>query len=205
MKSRTILKTWKHSIAACVAFFVIIALLYSIPAVGRTEKTWLPSFGVGKVKVRLYTDFFCPPCRDMEPDMEPVIRKLIKDKVIDMTFVDTPFYRFSALYVRYFLYALNEKKDLEHVLYVRRILIEASKGTVDSAEKLEAFLKEKKIALKPFDPKPVFETLTGYLKEDRIEATPTCVIEIDGKTSKHVGAADIISALNKLKQKKPKK
>lgn len=186
-----------------IALFALFTLLCGVPAGGRAADAFLPSFGEGKVKVRLYADYFCPPCRDMEPDLEPVIRELVDDGVIGLTFTDTPFYEYSSLYVRYFLYAINEKKDLEQALYVRRSLIEAAKGMVCSAEKLEAFLKEKKIALKPFDLKPVFETMSGYLKKDLIDATPSCVIEKDGAKNKYVGAGDIIGALSRLKQGKP--
>lgn len=135
----------------------------------------------------------------METVLEPVITELVKDKTINLTFADTPFYRHSALYVRYFLYAINEKNDLDHALFVRRSLIEAAKNRVDSAEKIEAILKEKGIRLKPFDPKPVFTALTNHLREDKIDATPSCIIEKDGKKIKYVGAPDIINALNQVK------
>ena len=181
--------------------FTLLTLLFVTTSTVHSTETIIPSFGEGKVKVRLYTDYFCPPCKEMEPGIEPVISELIKNKVINLTFADTPFYKYSSLYVRYFLYAINEKRDLEHALYVRRSLIEASNIRVEGADKMENFLKGKGIKLKPLDPKPVFTALTGYLKEDLIDATPTCVIEVDGKKCKHVGADDIISALNKLKKK----
>lgn len=203
MTNKTDKITRKRLASTSIALFALFTLLCGLPAGGRAADASLPSFGGGKVKVRLYADYFCPPCRDMETDLEPVIRELVDDGVIDLTFTDTPFYEYSSLYVRYFLYAINEKKNLERALYVRRSLIEAAKGMVCSAEKLEAFLKEKKIALKPFDPKPVFETMSGYLKKDLIDATPSCVIEKDGKKNKYVGAGDIIGALSRLKQGKP--
>ena len=54
------------------------------------EEEPLSSFGSGPIKVRLYTDYFCPPCRDMEPDLEPLILDLVKDGTIQLTFIDVP-------------------------------------------------------------------------------------------------------------------
>jgi thiol:disulfide interchange protein DsbA len=204
MKSQLAINTRQTKIALRVGF-LFFALLFFTPTAGISGEASLPAFGDGKVKVRLYADYFCPPCRDMEPGIEPIISELVRDNVINLTFADTPFYKHSSLYVRYFLYSMNVKNDLETALFVRRSLIEAAKSMLDSEEKLQTFLKEKKIALKPFAPKPVFNTLSRYLKEDKIDATPSCVIEVDGKTNKHVGASDIINALNQLKQKKSKR
>lgn len=191
----------KYVIATVSALFLLLTLLQVTSVKGRCAETVMPSFGDGKTKVRLYSDYFCPPCRQMEPDIEPLLKELVKDRIITLTLVDTPFYRYSSLYVRYFLYAINEKKDLEHALYVRRSLIEAAKKGLDSAQKLEGFLKEKKITLKPFDPKPVFDSLARHLKEDGIDATPSCVIESNGKTSKYSGAGNITDALTALRPK----
>ncbi len=191
----------RYAITTVSALFLLLTFLQVTSVKGRCAETVIPSFGDGKTNVRLYTDYFCPPCRQMEPDIEPLLKELIRDKVITLTFVDTPFYRYSSLYVRYFLYAINEKKDLEHTLYVRRSLIEAAKKGLDNAQKLEAFLKEKKITLKPFDPKPVFDSLSRHLKEDGIDATPSCVIESNGKTSKYSGAGNITDALTALRPK----
>jgi thiol:disulfide interchange protein DsbA len=191
----TITTTNKKLVATCIAFLTFFALFISAPCASHSAETSIPSFGEGKVKVRLYTDYFCPPCAEMEPGLEPVISELVKDKTINLIFADTPFYKHSALYARYFLYAINEKKELEHALFVRRSLIEAAKNRVDSAERIEAILREKGVKLKPFDPKPVFTALTNHLKEDQIDATPSRIIEKDGKKNKYVGAGDIINAL----------
>jgi thiol:disulfide interchange protein DsbA len=199
MGYRTITTMNKKLIATGVALCGFIAIFVFAPSTGHSTESPIPSFGEGKVKVRLYTDYFCPPCTEMEPDLEPVIRELVKEKTINLIFADTPFHRHSSLYARYFLYAVNEKNDLEHAFFVRRSLIEATKKRVDSAERIEAILKEKGIKLKPFDPKPVFTALTNHLKEDQIDATPSCIIEKNGKKNKYVGASDIINALNQLK------
>ena len=50
----------------------------------------LPTFGQGEIQVILYTDYFCPPCRSMEPDVEPILKDLMKTGKINLTFVDTP-------------------------------------------------------------------------------------------------------------------
>jgi thiol:disulfide interchange protein DsbA len=191
----------RYVIATVSAAFLLLIFLQVTSAKGHCAETVMPSFGNGKTKVRLYTDYFCPPCRQMEPDIEPLLKELVRDRIITLTFVDTPFYRYSSLYVRYFLYAINERKDLEHALYARRSLIEAAKKGLDSAQKLEAFLNEKKITLKPFDPKPVFDSLSRQLKEDGIDATPLCVIESNGITSKYSGAGNITDALTALRPK----
>lgn len=182
---------------------VLLGLVYSIPVICRSAETFTPSFGKGTVKVRLYSDYFCPPCRAMEPGIEPVITDLVRDGTITLTFVDTPFYRYSSLYARCFLYAINEKKDLEHALRARRALIEAAKNGLDSADKLEIFLKKEGITLKSFDPGPTFKAFSRHLKEDAIDATPSCVIETEGGTKKYGGPGNIIDALKKLKKKQP--
>lgn len=205
MASQATIIIRRHLATIGLAFFVLLTLLHSVTTTCDATEVLVPSFGEGKVKVRLYTDYFCPPCRDMEPAVEPIIIELIKNKVINLTFADTPFYKLSSLYVRYFLYAINEKKDLEHALTVRRLLIDAAKQGLDNTEKLEALLKANKIALKPYDPKPTFDIMSGYLNKDKINATPSCVIEIDGKVDKYVGGKDIVDALNRLKKEQPKR
>ena len=187
--------------AFCCLVFVLGLACQDCPA----GETAVPAFGEGRINVRLYTDYFCPPCREMEPDIEPILTELVRDKIIRLTFVDSPFYRSSSLYARYFLYAVNEKTTLDNAFFVRRSLIEASKKQINDVQKLEAFLKERKIGFRPYDVKPVFNSLSGYLKQDNIEKTPTCVIETAGKQYKHEGRPDITDALDKLRQKNSSK
>jgi thiol:disulfide interchange protein DsbA len=157
------------------------------------------SFGNGPMKVRLYADYFCGPCGSLEPKLENVINDLVKRNIINITFVDTPFHTYSPLYVRYFLYILNERKDLKHALFARNMLFEAAKSKVIEKEGLEAFLHKKGIRMKPFDVKPIFTILQGYLKEDKINSTPTCVVYSGEKKEIFNGAADIIKALGSLR------
>ncbi len=189
-------------IITCTAFLVLAFMVCLCPADCRAGEAAVPTFGEGNISVRLYTDYFCTPCRQMEPDIEPILTELVRDRIIKLTFIDTPFARYSSLYARYFLYAVNEKNSLDNAFLAKRSLIEAAKKNIGDARKLEAFLGEKKVAFKPFDLKPVFDTLSRHLKEDDIKHTPTCLIVIDAKTYKYEGVPDITAALQKLRQKK---
>ncbi|OPY12315.1 MAG: hypothetical protein A4E66_01168 [Syntrophus sp. PtaB.Bin001] len=179
---------------AAMAFFV----LYGNNAQG--QELPFPEYGSGKIQVRLYTDYFCPPCRRMEPAVEPVLRELIKRGVIRLILVDTPYSRHSPLYARYFLYALKDRNDLEQALKVRNVLFETA-GNEDAAtkERLEEILKSKGISYRPFGVKPVFDRFNILIKDDHIDATPTCVIIKNGRKEAFTGRENIVNALKRLR------
>jgi hypothetical protein len=77
------------------------------------------------------------------------------------------------------------------------VLFEAAKAKITEKEKLEEYLMKKGVRFKPFDVKPSFQLLESYIREDRISATPTCVIFRDGKKEAFQGA-DIAKALAAL-------
>jgi hypothetical protein len=167
----------------------------------------ITSFGMGKVRVCLYTDYFCVPCRAAEPKIESLLKNLVAKNLINITFIDTPFHRFSSLYARYFLFILNENRNFEHVLSARATLFEAAKEDVSDpprregvseAERVEEYLKRKGIKFTSFDVKPVFVAFERYLREDSIDATPSCVIERSGKKEVVKGGDDIAKALESL-------
>ena len=145
---------------------------YSFPAYfhhscqASAQDMSLFSFGKGKIQVRLYADYFCGPCRDLEPKIEYLISDLVKRDIITITFIDAPFHKYSSLYAKYFLYILSEKKEINHALKARATLFEASKIPLDDEGKLEAFLQKKGVKFKIFDTKPVFAILQNYIRED---------------------------------------
>ena len=158
-----------------------------------------PSYGSGPVEVRLYTDYFCPPCRAMEPAVEPLLKDLLKKNAIRLTLVDVPYDQLTPLYARNFLYALKENNDLAHAFRVRNILLEAAiRENVTTQERIEALFKKKGIPFSVFDAKPVFDRYNALLKEDKINATPTCVVIKNGQKKAFVGGPDIINALKAL-------
>ena len=49
-----------------------------------------------------------------------------------------------------------------------------------------------------FDAKPAFDRYNALIKEDKINATPTCVVIQNGQKKAFVGGPDIINALKAL-------
>jgi thiol-disulfide isomerase/thioredoxin len=169
------------------------------PSYAQEAPVSVPVFGQGKVNVRLYTDYFCPPCRSMEPEVEPIILDLLQNKRINLTFIDTPFYHHSVLYARYYLYALNEKREIGQALSVRNTLMSAAENNVGESAQIERLLADKGIKTKPFDPRSVFELYEEMSKDDNIKATPTCIVEQNGKKERATGKFGIVRLLKSLK------
>jgi len=191
----------KYALFHAIAVFMLIGISFSIPASSASAaEAFIPCFGMGKINVRLYTDYFCHPCRDMEPKIEPILVELVKKNNINVTFIDTPFTRFSILYARHFLYIMNEKKDFDLALLARSVLIDAAVEKISEETKLEEYLRNKGLKFKSFDVKPTFDALNGYLKEDKIQSTPTCIIDHNGRIERYSGGSDIIKALENMKQ-----
>ncbi len=184
-----------------VLFTVALAILF-IAGRGLCEEQNqpFPSYGSGTVEVRLYTDYFCPPCRAMEPDIEPLLVNLLKKNAIHLTLVDVPFNRLTPLYARYLLYALKANNHPEYAFRVRKTLQDAAGKEVGTQEQIERLFKEKVIAYAAWDPKPVFDRYNALLKEDKVTATPTCVIIENSRKRVFVGGANIIRALKALSE-----
>jgi thiol-disulfide isomerase/thioredoxin len=183
------------SIIAAAVFAIILAGASSIHA---QQDAPIPSYGAGPIEVRMYSDYFCPPCQKLEPALEPVLKKLARKKNIRLTFVDVPIHTESPLYARYFLYALKSRNSAEYGIYVRSVLFQAAEGGQNnSREKIEGLLAGRNIRFTAFNPKPVFERYNALISEDKIDTTPTCVIVRNGKKDKFTGAA-IVNALEGL-------
>ena len=158
-----------------------------------------PDFGNGRVHVRLYSDYFCGPCSKLDPAISKPIADLVKKNAIRLTFVDTPVSAYSTLYARYFLYALNEKKEIDYALKVRHVLFQAAALNISDREKLEEHLKKNGVKYKVYDPTPSFGFLTGYLTEDKVRSTPTAVILDSGRRKVVKGSADIARTIGEIK------
>lgn len=190
-------KKWAWGVLVVMAVFGFISV-GPLFAQGRPAAPF-PTYGAGAIQVRLYTDYFCPPCRAMEAPAELVLRDLLKRKIITLTLVDVPLHRYSPLYAQYFLYALKGKNGLDQALKVRNILFEAAANTqITTKEQLEEIFKSKGIPYAAFDPKPSFNRYNSLITEDSVSSTPTCVIIRRGKKETFVGNQDIVKALKHL-------
>lgn len=186
-------------VVLCVMLFSF-GLAFGEPVPENTKDNLpFPSYGLGRTVVRIYTDYFCPPCRAAEPKLEQALEDAFKRGVVTVTFIDTPIYQHSALYSRYFLYTLNKNNSFERAMSARRVLFEAADKKITDKDKLEAFLREKGVSFIPFDVRPVLTNLNESLKNDNIVATPSAVFVEDGKERKLTGGSDITNAVSTIK------
>ena len=188
-----------------VAVSIVLGfLLFALFFQGATrpvlaDTVLMPSFGKGKVKVRIYTDYFCGPCSQLEPKLEGVLANLVKNNTANVTFIDTPIHAPTPTYARYFLYILNEKADFDYALRMRAILFGAAKNNITDKEKLEEYLLKNQVRFRQLDTKPTFTTLQRYLDEDGINSTPTVVIYTGQNKGVYKGGPEILKALDQLK------
>lgn len=160
---------------------------------------WFPSYGTGAVEVRLYTDYFCPPCQAMEPQVEPLLKELLKKNKIRLILVDVPIHKLSPLFSRNFLYAFKANQNLEQVFRIRNVLQNAAiRKEVVTQARVEELFRKTGIAWSFWNPQPTFDRYNELMNEDNINATPSCVIIQNGTKNTIVGDADIVNALKSL-------
>jgi protein-disulfide isomerase len=191
-----------HSCSTAGIAMLVLTLAASVfmsPEPLYAQGVFLPSYGQGKINVRVYTDYFCVPCRAGEPKIEALLTNLVKANKIKLTFVDTPAHQETPLYARYFLYILNNKKDFEHALFARAALFDAANIKIITKEKLEEFLAQKDIRYKSFDAKQTFDTMSKYIRDDGVKNTPTVVIDNGSQKQQFIGVDKIVNALELLK------
>ncbi len=178
---------------------VLLLLLSGLVSPVGAQEMSLFSFGKGKTEVKIYSDYFCGACKSLEPRVEFLLDDLVKRNIITLTFIDAPFHTYSAMYAKYFLYILNEKKDLSRALKARTALFDAGMEKIFEAEKLEAYLQKKGLKFKTFDTKATLNSFQTQLRDDRIDSTPTAVIW-DGKNKTSMSGIDsIMRALEGLR------
>lgn len=189
----------KNAFVSGLVAMALAGLIVAAEGSAAEQDLPFPSYGAGPIEVRIYSDYFCPPCRAMEPTVDPILKDLLKKNVIRLTLVDTPFHQHTALFARHFLYAIKKNNDVDHAFRVRNVLIEASTDkTVTTQERIEAIFKENGIPYTVFDVKPAFDSYTALLKEDNIKSTPTCIIVKNGQKKTFVGGPNVINALKSL-------
>jgi len=183
---------------AAIGFSVFLSLFSGSATPAYAEETRIPSFGNGPIKVRIYTDYFCPPCRSMEAELEPIVVDLVRRRIAAVTFVDTPVHRETILYAKCFLGIADGRSDISQILRARSALFKAAEKNIRSLPDLEAFLSERGLKCRYIDSSQAFETFRKHLRDDRIDSTPSCVVEGSGGRKKYSGARNILKALTRL-------
>jgi len=183
---------------AIIGLSVFLCLFSGSATPAYAEETRIPSFGNGPVRVRIYTDYFCPPCRSMEQELEPIVIDLVRRRIAAVTFVDTPVHRETILYAKCFLGMVTGRRDVSQILWARAALFKAAEKNIRSLPDLEAFLGKRGLKCRYVDSSQAFETFGKHLRDDRIDSTPSCVIEGPGGRKKFTGAREILRALTRL-------
>ena len=170
------------------------------PAFGQINEKAVPSIGKGHYEIIIFTDYFCPPCRRIDTKAEPLLKQILATGKVKITFVDVPFAKATPVYAKYYLYAANADASADNIFKVRKLFFEAAQGRhIQEEIGLLAYIKEKNIKFKPLDEKSVFPILTAIAKDNKVRATPTCVIRYSAKDTKtFVGDSEIWDGLKKL-------
>lgn len=184
--------------------YLTILLTFSgsvTPAYGQDSVRVIPSLGKGACEVIMFSDYFCPPCKQIDTKAEPLMKELLATGKVKITFVDVPFHQATPVYARHYLYAVNAGANDEKIFCIRKVLFTAAQEKrIETKEALLSYLKEQKIVWKAFDEKPVFMTLSRIIKQNKIDQTPTCVIRYSlTDEKKYVGKDEIWNGLTQLK------
>ncbi len=167
------------------------------PAVEQNEAVF--SYGPGPVEIFIFSDYFCPPCQEIEPYLSEALPELLPQGV-RVTFVDMPFSRLTLLYSKYFLYAAKASQDLEELLHARGVLTDMAKADeVKSDQDMVSALRDAEVRIRFFDIRPLFARWAEIIREYNVRSTPTCIVVKPGSESQsYVGGHKIREALESL-------
>jgi protein-disulfide isomerase len=165
----------RGALIAGTLLIFLLAVLGPTASVSAADPP-LTAFGRGAVEVRVYTDYFCGPCGAEEKEVMAAITELMAKNRIRVIFIDTPIHPETVLYAGYFLAAVNAKREFSQAVKARAVLFAAAELEIRGKAELESFLAKEGLETRPFDTAPVFSIYSKYMKEDRVNATPTVVI-----------------------------
>lgn len=175
-------------------------MLPTLSAAEQAEKQEpIFSRGSGPVEVIIFADYYCPPCQKLEPYLDTVLPELLPLGV-RVSFIDMPFSRKAPMFARYFLYAANATENLEGLLHVRSLLVGAAKAdTVESDQDMLQVFKDKNVALRFFDTRPVLGEWNETIRKHNVRNTPACVVIRPGREpQQYIGSQEIPEALDNL-------
>ena len=182
--------------------FVILTFFGSATPAYGAERPAAPSYGNGPYELTIFTDYFCPPCQAVEPEMDMYLNEFLSKGGVKVTFIDMPLHELTPLYARYFLYVVNAGGGYREILHARKVLFELATANAAATDKdLAQKLKERGVAFKPYDPRPVFAVLDRTIREYKANATPTCFVKYTSTdVRKYVGPEEIRKGLINLRK-----
>ena len=198
MKLLTLLRSFSVS----VVFFCLLVFICSVTPAAGAEKEAVPSYGQGPHEVLIFSDYFCPPCQALEPQLEPVLDELYKKGRVKITFADTPMHKETPLFAKFYLYAAKAAPDYGAAMGARQVLfaLAGKENVFWMDERIEEAFRKEKVAFTPFDFRAVQPELNGLIRKHKVDATPTCVILSPGaKAQKYTGAGDILKGLQSIR------
>lgn len=203
-KARSMIKNFlgKQILIVMILGYLFLILTFSGPvasAYGAT-KSVVPSYGDGTHEVLIFTDYFCPPCQDLEKELDLLLDAPLTRDSVKVTFVDMPIHKSTAMYARYFLYAANGRSGYKDIVHVRETLFTlAQQNTATTEEHLKEALKAQGIVLKPYDVKPVLSEYNSIIRKYKVTSTPTCIIKYsESDLRMYRGLDEIRSGLSEL-------
>ncbi len=200
-------RTIPLSLCTLLGFLFFVVSFTGSAAPVYAEESPKPPFyyGGGRTEIRIYTDYFCPPCQHLESDAEAVLDQIVAEKKARVVFIDTPIHQeITPLYARYFFYATVNDRRYETAKAVRAVLFAAAKQGITSETAMIPYLKSKGVMTAHASHADYFKTLSGYIREDGIHTTPSCVVIGAGGKKNYEQAENILAALNGiLKAKHP--
>ena len=163
----------------------------------RSEEVF--TWGGGSYEVMIFSDYFCPPCRNLEPFLVEKLPELASSGA-RVTFLDAPFHQLSSLYARYFLYAARAASSLESVVHARSVLFQLAENSgIESESDLNQALKERGVDIQLFNIRPVIKQWVEIMKKHNLRVTPTCIIlKPGGEPEQYQGGKKISKALDSL-------
>lgn len=197
------IKQWPLLLVSVLGYLTILPAFsgFVTPAYSQDFVRVIPSLGKGPYEVIMFADYFCPPCRRIDMKAESLLKVLLATQQVKITFIDVPFNRATPVYAKYYLYAVNADPGMNHVFHVRKTLFNAAQDKrIQEEGALAAYLKEQQIVWKAMNEKAVFPLMSAVIKENKVDATPTCIIKYStADVKKYIGGDEIWDGLTKFK------
>lgn len=179
-------------------FFFFAVVFNGSPVPSYAAETFPSAFGNGPIEIRIYSDYFCPPCQRLEDGIESVLDRIVAQNKARILFIDTPGHRETPLYAQYFHRATADGGNYGRAKAVRRILFQAAREGVKTEDGLVAYLRSRGIQALAGSTAGYFQTLSRYIKDDRVRSTPTCVVISPNEGRSLYSGNGILEALKKI-------